>query len=83
MSNEILEWANIEAVDLDEIVADTSECTDTSASESHLAPLKARQKLEMYWERKRLEENLYDVLSDTGQIGTNLRNDPVGANTAI
>lgn len=35
-------------------------------------PLMARQKLELYWERKRLERNLYDVFNDDNHIQTRL-----------
>lgn len=85
MSHEILDWADteIEINDLDEAVTYSNECTDTSMNQSHRTPLKARQKLEIYWERKRLEENLYDVLSDTRRTYTSLRNDTLGENTAI
>ena len=83
MSNEILDWTNIETEidDLNEVVTVPSECTDTSNSELHQAPLNARQKLEIYWERKRLEENLYDVLSNTRRMDTGLRNDSAGTST--
>ena len=37
---------------------------DTNIVESDKKPLKARQKLEIYRERKRLEKNLYDVFTD-------------------
>ena len=33
-------------------------------------PLKARQKLEVYWEQKRLVENLQDVLTDNSSFDT-------------
>lgn len=36
---------------------------------------RARRKLEMYWERKRLADNLYDVLSDEQRTSSELSHD--------
>ena len=67
MNDDTFEWA-IEADDFENL--DDID-TDVGASEAVRRPLKARQKLEIYWERKRLEENLYDVFADDRFVSEN------------
>ena len=63
--------------------------TDTNVSESSREPLKARQRIEIYWERKLLERNLYDVLADedltdvNALLPTNIQQDPAMTNSHV
>jgi hypothetical protein len=66
MNCELLDWTDWE-LDIDNS-SDVIEEVDPSST--HTAPLLARQKLEIYWERKRLEENLYDVLGNTKSMSS-------------
>ena len=79
MNYNTLEWFD-ELHDVDD--QDEIE-TDTSANESSREPLKARQRIEIYWERKLLERNLHDVLADEDLtdidtlLPTSIQQDPV------
>ncbi len=84
-SIDVSEWAN-EIYDTDDL--ETLE-VDTMIRVADGQPLKARQKLELYWEHKRLKDNLFDVLSDDHfydaepVLPPNARRDPPTADSRI
>lgn len=61
-SIDIREWAD-EIYDTDDL--DSLE-VEMMTRVTDGQPLEARQRLELYWEQKRLEDNLFDVLADDG-----------------
>ena len=84
-SIDVSEWAN-EIYDTDDLEALE---VDTMIRVADGQPLKARQKLELYWEQKRLKDNLFDVLSDDSfydaesVLPPNARRDPLTADSRI
>ncbi len=82
---DVSEWAD-EIYDTDDL--DTLE-VDTMMRMADGQPLKARQRLELYWEQKRLKDNLLDVLSDDSFcdiepiLPPNARRDPTTADSRI
>ncbi len=84
-SIDVSEWPD-EIYDTDDL--DTLE-VDTTIRVADGQPLKARQRLELYWEQKRLKDNLLDVLSDDSfydvevVLPPNARLDPVTADSRI
>ena len=85
MNHNTLEWLD-ETYDMDD--QDDIE-TDTNVSEPSREPLKVRQRIEIYWERKLLEKNIYDVLADDDLadidtlLPTNIQQDPVVTNSHL
>ena len=63
--------------------------TNINVNELSGGPLKARQRIEIYWERKLLERNLYDVLADedltdvNALLPTSIQQDPVMTNSHV
>ena len=84
-SIDVSEWVD-EIYDRDDL--DTLE-VNTMIRVADGQPLKARQKVELYWEQKRLKDNLLDVLSDDSfcdvkpVLPPNARRDPVTADRRI
>ena len=84
-SIDVYEWAD-EIYDIDDL--GTLE-VDTMIRVADGQPLKARQRLELYWEQKRLKDNLLDALSDDSfydvepVLPPNARRDPLTADSRI